>query len=149
MITFTLKSFQDLSVNELYALLRLRSEVFVVEQNCPYLDIDNADQDALHLLGIVQDNLATYMRLFPPTQTESHVIFGRIVSSPSVRGKGYGKDMMHEAMAYSRKHFPGITVKFSAQLYLKRFYESFGFEAYGEIYEEDGIPHIAMKGVPT
>lgn len=144
MIKFDWYKFSELTVEQLYAVLALRSDIFVVEQHCPYLDPDGKDLFALHLLGMDKDLLAVYIRLFPPTEKQDHIIFGRVVSSRSVRGRGYGKKLMQELMHYCETHFPGVSIKCSAQYYLKEFYESFGLKAYGEIYDEDGIPHIAM-----
>lgn len=146
-ITFTWKAFHDLTVEQLYALLKLRCEVFIVEQKCVYQDIDGKDRYALHLLGQARDQLVAYMRIFPPSPTEPRLIFGRVVTAPSARGEGLGKAMMKEAIAYFEKYFPGIPIHFSAQLYLQSFYESFGFTAQGNVYDEDGIPHIAMRNL--
>jgi ElaA protein len=145
MITFIWQTFSKLTVDQLYAILKLRSEVFVVEQACPYLDLDDNDRFALHLLGMEQDKLVAYIRLFPPTENKPHVVFGRVVTAASARKSGYGKELMKEMLAYSNKHFPGVPIKCSAQIYLLKFYESFGLKTYGEAYEEDGIPHIGMQ----
>lgn len=147
MAHFSWHTFSDLTVSQLYALLALRSDVFVVEQHCPYLDIDGKDMYALHLLGMEDEELVAYIRLFPPTEIENYVEFGRVVTAKSARDKGHGKRLLKELLNYCQTHFPDITIQCSAQHYLKKFYESFGFETYGEIYEEDGIPHIAMKKV--
>lgn len=145
MIQFTWHTFSELTVEQLYAALILRSDIFVVEQNCVYLDPDGKDRQALHLLGMEEDTLAAYIRLFPPTDIENYIVFGRVVTARTARSKGYGKQLLQEMLNYCDSHYPGVEIKCSAQYYLKRFYESFGFVAYGEIYDEDGIPHIAMN----
>ncbi len=144
MIDFHWYPFADLTVKQLYSVLALRSDVFVVEQNCPYLDPDGQDILAQHLLGMEDGILVAYIRLFPPTDTKNYIVFGRVVTAKSVRRKGYGRKLMEELLQYCNRQFPGVTIKCSAQHHLKHFYEQFGFKAYGEIYDEDGIPHIAM-----
>ncbi len=144
-IHFSFYSFSALSVSQLYAILSLRADVFVVEQKCPYLDPDGQDPFALHLLGLENGSLVAYARLFPPTETQSDLVFGRVVTAQSARAHGYGKKLIQELLQYCNMHFPGVSLQGSAQFYLKKFYEGLGFQAYGEVYEEDGIPHIAMK----
>lgn len=144
MINFKWYAFSDLTVHQLYAILILRSAVFVVEQNCPYLDPDGEDIFALHLLGMEEEKLVAYIRLFPPTNNKNYLVFGRVVTAKSVRSKGYGKKLIKELLVYCDTHFQNITIKCSAQYHLKKFYESFGFKTYGEMYEEDHIPHIGM-----
>ena len=143
---FTCKSFQGLSLEELYAIMQLRQEVFVVEQNCPYLDADDKDQDAWHLMGWNKDRkLIAYTRLLPKgIAYKDYVAIGRVVTSHSVRGSGAGKDLMQETINQANVLFEYPKIKISAQSYLVRFYESFGFESIGEEYLEDNIPHIAM-----
>ncbi len=139
-------TFADLSVEQLYAALKLRAEVFVVDQHCAYLDLDGKDALAIHLLGTENDELVGYIRLFPPTHpTDTIIIFGRVVTANHVRGKGYGKKLIHELLIFCRDNFPGKSIKCSAQHHLQQFYSDFGFKAYGDIYEEDSIPHIAMQ----
>ena len=145
MINFNWYTFSELTVEQLYAVLALRSEIFVVDQHCVYLDPDGKDIFALHLLGMERDSLAAYIRLFPPTDVENYIIFGRVLTARSARNKGYGKKLIQELLTYCESSFPGISIKCSAQHYLKQFYEGFGFKTYGEIYEEVGIPHIGMQ----
>ena len=145
MIDFKWYKFSDLSLEQLYAVLSMRSDTFVVEQQCVYLDPDGKDPFALHLLGQEKNSLVAYLRLFTPSDTENFMRFGRILTARSARRKGYGKKLMEELLAYCHQHYSGITIKCSAQLYLKHFYESFGFKAVSDIYDEDGIPHIAMQ----
>lgn len=145
MINFNWYKFSELTLEQLYAILALRSDVFVVEQRCAYLDPDGKDIFARHLVGKERDVLAAYIRLFPPTTIQNYVLFGRVVTAKSVRTKGYGKKLMQELLSYCDINFPNVSIKCSAQFYLKKFYEGFEFNAYGDIYDEDGIPHIAMQ----
>lgn len=138
-----IKSFNEFSIEELYAVLRLRSEVFVVEQDCVYQDIDNKDQKAIHILGYEGKHLAAYTRIFKPGDYFEQASIGRVVVSPSQRGKSYGQEIMKASIAYAKaEHFP--IVKISAQCYLDKFYKDLGFISTGEKYLEDGIPHQAM-----
>jgi len=119
--------------------------VFVVEQNCIYQDADGKDITALHLLGMENNTLVAYLRLFPPTIENNFSVFGRVVTASIARNNGHGKKLIQEILHYCEENFSGITVKCSAQSYLKKFYESFGFQAIGEAYDEDGIPHVMMQ----
>jgi ElaA protein len=145
MIHFKWYSFAELTAEQLYAVLSLRSHVFVVEQNCAYPDPDGKDPDAVHLLGMENGSLVAYLRLFSPSQAEKYIVFGRVVTEKSARTKGYGKKLIAELLTYCDTHYPGVSIKCSAQNYLTKFYEQFGFKIYGEVYEEDGIPHIEMR----
>lgn len=145
MINFTWRQFPELSNTELYTLLALRSEVFVVEQHCFYLDQDGKDLIALHLMGMEDNKLVAYLRLFLPTETENYLVFGRVLTPNSVRSKGYGKKLIQELIHYCDVHYPNMTIKCSAQHYLTKFYEGFGFVAYGDVYDDAGIPHISMS----
>lgn len=145
MIQFQLLTFQELSVDQLYDVLKVRSEIFVVEQNCVYLDPDGKDKETLHLLGTVDNKIAAYLRIFPPTPTQNYIVFGRVVTASFARKSGYGKQLLKAFMDYCDKEYPGVLIKCSAQYYLKKFYEGFGLVAYGDIYDEDGIPHIGMQ----
>ncbi|MFY8003598.1 MAG: GNAT family N-acetyltransferase [Chitinophagaceae bacterium] len=137
--------FTDLTVNELYDLLRLRSEVFVVEQNCVFLDADNIDKQCFHLLGFNQYNeLVASVRIVPPGVTYEYMSIGRVVSSPKYRGQGFGQQLMKKAIVACERLYGKQSIKIGAQCYLQRFYESFGFKQCGEIYMEDGIPHMPM-----
>lgn len=140
------KSFMELSNDELYALLRLRSEVFVVEQNCPYLDMDNYDQKAMHLLGFMGQDLIATCRIFAPGEYfKGYASVGRIATARKCRALGYGKRIVTESI---EKIYAlcgsGCPIKIGAQAYLTRFYESFGFVSTGEEYLEDDIPHVYM-----
>ncbi|HMQ49919.1 MAG TPA: GNAT family N-acetyltransferase [Saprospiraceae bacterium] len=138
--------FQRLSVQELYDVMALRQKVFVVEQNCPYLDADGKDVAGYHLLGYSQSaELLACTRLLPKgVSYPDFASIGRVVSSPDHRGQGIGVLLMQESIRWCRQLFPDDPVKIGAQCYLTRFYESLGFEAVGDTYLEDGIPHIKM-----
>ncbi|WP_345225082.1 GNAT family N-acetyltransferase [Hymenobacter koreensis] len=145
-LTWTCKPFDHLALSELYALLQLRSEVFVVEQTCPFQDIDGQDQPALHLLGHTPaGELAAYARLFGPGQCYDEVSIGRVVVSPKYRRYGLGQALMREAIAACEQQYGPQPIKIGAQQYLTRFYQGFGFEQCSDMYLEDGIPHIYMR----
>lgn len=145
MINLNWYKFLELTVEQLYSVLALRAEIFVVDQHCPYLDPDGKDIFALHLLGIENNSLVAYLRLFPPTDIENYIVFGRVVTARVARSKEYGKQLLQELLTYCDANFPNIIIKCSAQHYLQKFYEGFGFKRYGDVYDEDGIPHIAMQ----
>lgn len=144
-LQFKIKPFNELSTQELYETLRLRSEVFVVEQNCVYQDIDNKDQKAIHVLGYYNDELAAYCRLFDAGNYFDNASIGRVIVSPKYRDKKFGHDLMREAILGVEKQFGKNQITISAQLYLQKFYESHGFVKTSEMYLEDDIPHIEMK----
>ena len=141
---WTYKKFEELTVEELYLIMQLRNEVFVVEQNCPYQDADNKDQKSFHLTGWDGEKLVAYARLIPPGISYSESSIGRVVSSPAYRGTGAGRELMKLAITRTIELFNTNTIKIGAQLYLKKFYESLGFIKSSEEYLEDGIPHIEM-----
>lgn len=138
------KPFADLTPSQLYDALRLRSEVFVVEQQCVFLDMDNKDQQCYHLLLYREDQLLACARLLPPGLYYNEMSIGRIVSSPLVRGSGFGKLLVSEAITACYRLFGAGPIKIGAQLYAKAFYEQFSFVQSGDIYDEDGIDHIPM-----
>jgi ElaA protein len=138
------KPFAQLTPAELYDLLRLRSEVFVVEQQCVFLDMDNKDQQCHHLLLYQEGCLAAAARLLPAGLYYTEMSIGRIVTSPAVRGTGLGKELVSAAMAACYELFGAGPIKIGAQRYARGFYETFGFVAAGEVYDEDGIDHIHM-----
>lgn len=145
-IEWQIKRFKDLAPQELYDIIRLRNEVFVVEQNCVFQDADNKDQASWHLSGRDENgSLLAYCRILPAGLSYPEVSIGRVVSSGLARGKGAGKKLMEKAIFFIRKEFGDCPVKIGAQLYLKRFYEEFGFVQSGDIYLEDGIEHIEMR----
>ena len=138
------KPFDALSPHELYAIIRLRNEVFVVEQNCVFQDADDKDQRCYHLMGYKDNQLAAYARLVPSEIAYPQISIGRVITSPSFRNAGIGKGLMEQAIEYAYRLFGKQTIKIGAQVYLKKFYESFGFVQVGEVYDEDGIDHIYM-----
>lgn len=138
------KTFEELSTQELYQILRLRSEVFVVEQDCVYQDIDNMDQKALHVLGLKDGELVAYTRMFKPRDYFENASIGRVVVAQKQRKYGYGKQIMQVSMAALAQRFPKTTIEISAQKYLLKFYTELGFTTQGEEYLEDGIPHVRM-----
>ena len=144
-IPFFWHPFHKLSVDQLYAILALRSEVFLVEQNCVYQDVDSKDISAIHLLGSENKKLVAYLRLFLPAIKNNPIIFGRVVTAKIMRKNGHGKKLIQEMLNYCKANFPDTTIQSSAQLYLKKFYEGFGFQTIGDAYDEDGIPHIMMQ----
>ena len=144
-VWWKLKSFQELSNEELYQMMRLRLEVFVLEQNCVYQDADGKDLQALHLMGHdTEGDLVAYARILPAGISYREASIGRIVTSKKARGNGTGKQLMSKAMECIKEKMGDVSVKISAQSYLQKFYEVFGFEVSGNEYQEDGIPHIAM-----
>jgi len=144
--TFVCKTFDELTLQELYDLMALRQEVFVVEQDCPYLDADGKDQHGWHLMGLSPNGkLVAYTRLLPKgVSYENYPSIGRVVTSPTARGGGIGRELMEQSLVWVEKLFPGSNVKISAQCYLEKFYKSLGFQIVGESYLEDGIPHFPM-----
>lgn len=143
-LTYSVKSFNELTNNELYDLFRLRSEIFVVEQNCPYLDLDNKDQESYHLLYYVNDEFAGGTRLLPAGLSYPEIAIGRVVIANSHRGLGLGKKIMEASIAGCQEKFGEGSIRISAQYHLSKFYQSVGFIEQGEVYHEDGIPHIEM-----
>lgn len=138
------KKFDQLSRDELYKILQLRAEVFVVEQNCVYQDIDGKDQKALHVLGYEDSELVAYTRCFKPGDYFEDAAIGRVIVKENFRKYGYGHEMMKASVKAISESFQTTSIKLSAQQYLTAFYESHGFQQTGEGYLEDGIPHIAM-----
>jgi ElaA protein len=139
------KTFAELTVDELYAILRLRSEVFVVEQNCIFLDLDNNDQKAFHTIGFLEEEIVATTRLFDKNiMYDGYQSIGRVVGSPRHRGLGIGKALMQYSIQECERLFGKGPIKIGAQLYLKKFYSEQGFEQSGEVYIEDEIDHIPM-----
>lgn len=143
-IDWRLKKFEELTPFELYAILQLRNEVFVVEQNCVFQDADDKDQLAWHLMGFNNNKLIAYTRLLPQGTAYEQASIGRVVTSPSVRREGAGRMLMQESIEKLHQLFGKMPIKIGAQLYLKKFYESFGFHQVSDVYLEDGIEHIYM-----
>ncbi len=142
---FVFTYFDDLTPTQLYDLLQLREEVFQIEQNCIYKDIDDKDRKCWHLLLYKESQLAAYARLVPEgISYQGYTSIGRVVSKTAWRKEGYGKLLMKEAIKKLVQLFPDKDIKISAQAYLQKFYEDFGFIKVSEPYLEDYIPHIAM-----
>ena len=146
-LEWKIKRFEALTTVELYDLLQLRSEVFVVEQNCVYQDIDYKDQKALHLIGEDNGQMVAYARLFKPKDYFDEASIGRVVVKPTYRDKKLGHILMREAIYFIKSQFNETKITISAQLYLKKFYESHDFIQTSETYLEDDIPHIQMKRI--
>lgn len=145
-LTFSVIPFKDLTTIGLYNILYMREQVFMLEQNCLYQDIDGLDVAAFHLMGYNPENeLVAYCRLLPPGKPyDGHYSIGRVLTTKNGRGKGFGEQLMAEAMRLLKEEDPEIPVKIGAQFYLKKFYEGFGFKQIGDVYDEDGIDHIHM-----
>ena len=141
---FLVKEFYQLSLDELYRILQLRSEVFVVEQDCVYQDLDFKDQKSLHVLGFKNDKIIAYTRIFKPGDYFKEASIGRVIVDEKERKFSYGHDLMKASIKAIQEKFNTTEITISAQVYLKKFYESHGFIKLGEEYLEDGIPHIEM-----
>lgn len=139
-----IKSFSELSLEELYSVLQLRAEVFVVEQNCVYQDIDGKDQKALHVLGFNNRELVAYTRCFAPGYYFEEAAIGRVIVKVNQRKYGFGHEILKASLDVINHKYQTGNIKLSAQQYLTKFYETHGFRQIGEGYLEDGIPHIAM-----
>lgn len=140
-------AFDELTLRELYAVLRLRQRVFVVEQNCAYLDLDDSDQLASHLMAWTRDatpTLTAYARIFAPGIKYAESSIGRVITAPEARRTGIGKALMSEAIALTEQIAPESAIRIGAQIYLEKFYGGFGFRRASEPYDEDGIMHIEM-----
>ena len=146
-IEWVCKHHSDLGLEQLYAILKLRSEVFVVEQRCAYLDPDgqDLDGDTCHLMGWDDDQLVAYLRLLDPESQGGDVVIGRVLTAPAGRGKGLGHEMMEQALKQAQKRWPEVPIYLSAQAHLQGYYGRYGFVVAGEVYVEDGIPHIGMR----
>ena len=144
-LSWVTKTFAELTVNELYDLLKLRSEVFVVEQKCIFLDLDNNDQKAYHTIGYIDDEVVATTRLFDKNiMYDGYQSIGRVVGSRRHRGLGIGKALMQYSIQECERLFGKGPIKIGAQLYLKKFYNEQGFEQSGDVYLEDEIDHIPM-----
>ncbi|MFD2542939.1 GNAT family N-acetyltransferase [Lacinutrix gracilariae] len=144
MLKIVTKTFNELTTQELYSILQLRSEVFVVEQDCVYQDIDGKDQKALHVIGIKDEKIIAYTRIFKPGLYFDEASIGRVIVAANQRKHKYGYTIMEASIAAIKEFYGEETIKISAQCYLKKFYNTLGFKEIGEAYLEDGIPHIGM-----
>ena len=144
MLNIITKSFKELTIDELYAILQLRTEVFVVEQKCIFQDIDYKDQKALHIMGYKENELVAYTRLFKPGDYFEYASIGRVLVKAGERHLKYGYDIMKASINAIAEMYNENKIEISAQTYLKHFYNNLGFKQVGEDYLEDGIPHIGM-----
>lgn len=143
-MNFITKSFQELTTTELYQILNLRSEVFVVEQDCVYQDVDFKDQKALHVFGMINNQIIAYTRIFKAGDYFENASIGRVVVAKEERSSGYGVDLMEASVKAIKDNFKVDKITISAQVYLTKFYNFLGFKKVGAEYLEDGIPHIRM-----
>jgi len=144
MLEITIKNFQELTTKELYDLIQLRVDVFCVEQNCVYQDLDGKDEKAIHVIGKKNHRIIAYTRVFKPGDYFKESSIGRVVVRKDERQHKYGYDIMKASIQAVKDYFSETTIKISAQTYLRKFYNNLGFKEIGEEYLEDGIPHIAM-----
>lgn len=143
-LTWQCAKFSELSTTQLYAILAARSEVFVLEQNCAYLDIDGLDLDCLHLIAWKESQVAAYLRIVPPGLKYPEVSIGRVITSQAARGSGIGKQLLAKGLEQIQVTYPGQAVLIQAQQYLEKFYQAFGFVTVSDVLLEDGIPHFMM-----
>lgn len=143
-LNWILKKFEELTAAELYRIMQLRNEVFVVEQNCVYQDADDKDQASLHFCGWDEEKLVAYTRIIPQGISYTEASIGRVVTSPAYRNTGAGRQLMKESIDRTFSRFSCAAIKIGAQVYLIKFYQSLGFVQSGAEYLEDGIPHIEM-----
>jgi len=147
MLNWQCHSFKQLTTDQLYHILKVRQDVFVVEQNCVYADIDTTDRECLHLMATTDAgglDIAAYLRIVPPGVKYTEASLGRILTTEQARGTGAGQTLVTNALEILSTDYPADNVKISAQAYLQKFYKSFGFKNISEIYDEDGIDHIDM-----
>lgn len=168
MLNWQCKKFQELSIDELYSIIKVRQDVFIMEQNCVYADLDGADQDCLHLYATLVEedpiastlnsslnpslnpslnntlNIVAYLRIVPPGVNYPQASLGRILTTSQARGTGAGISLVTKGLEQLEQDHPAHDVKISAQVYLQKFYKNFGFKNISEVYDEDGIDHIDM-----
>ncbi|SIQ03273.1 GNAT family N-acetyltransferase [Maribacter ulvicola] len=144
MLDIKVKSFKEFNIDELYNVLQLRSQIFVVEQDCVYQDLDGKDDKAIHVIGYKNNTVVAYTRIFKPGYYFDQASIGRVAVHEAYRKFGYGKIIMQASIKAVEEHFNENEIKISAQKYLIKFYTALGFKAIGNEYLEDGIPHIAM-----
>lgn len=143
-MNWKLIKFEEFNVNRLYEVLKLRVDVFVVEQSCPYPEIDGSDQEALHLMCIEDNKVIAYSRIFPPGAMYDVCAIGRVIVKPKARGTGLAKQLMEKAIEAAENEWQVETIKICAQSHLQNFYESVGFITVSDEFDEDGIPHVYM-----
>ena len=143
------KHFDELTVEELYNLLALRTVVFVVEQNCAYQELDGIDKKSYHLFALHKEKHVAYLRIVPPGLSYAESSIGRVVVEKSARKKGVGDELMRKGMATLKRIYGEVSIRIGAQTYLQDAYQNWGFEKVGEPYIEDGIPHLEMLYTPS
>lgn len=144
MLRFVIKPFKELNIDELYDMLQLRTKVFVVEQNCVFQDMDDKDQKGVHVLGYTGNELVAYSRLLPSGVSYPQMSIGRVLTDTDRRKEGFGIKLMEVSIEAMYELYGKHSIRIGAQLYLKNFYEGFGFIQSSDTYLEDGIPHIEM-----
>lgn len=142
---FKIYQFDELSARKLYDVLKLRVDVFVVEQNCPYPEIDGLDQQSIHLLYNENDTIVAYARLVPAGLKYEFPSIGRVIVHEDARGRGLAKQLLEKSINYISEQWQAQTIQLQGQVYLQEFYQSFGFQPTSESYDEDGIPHVDMQ----
>ena len=143
-LNWVVKKFDELTLQELYAILQFRNKVFIVEQTCPFQDMDNKDDYSHHIIGYKNNEIMAYSRILPPGTAYEQASIGRVATDTENRRFGYGRELMQHSIEILTQLHGEVPIKIGAQLYLKQFYESFGFIQYSDMYMEDGIPHIEM-----
>lgn len=143
-MSWSLKAFDALSLQELYSILQIRNAVFIVEQNCAYQDVDNKDLEAYHLFYTKDNAMLAYCRILAPGSSYKEVSIGRVLTVKSARNLGLGRVLMEKSILFIKEKWPRQNIKISAQEYLETFYQGFGFKAQGAAYLEDNIPHVSM-----
>jgi len=143
-MTWIIKNFNELTPEELYGIAKLRQDVFIIEQECTYDDLDGLDEQAYHVSGILNKKLGAYARIFPPGITYQETSIGRIVVNPLYRNRGLGKKLVKKCIQFCESKFPGKSIKIEAQSHLQKFYKALGFISQGDTYLVDGISHIEM-----
>jgi ElaA protein len=144
-IVWSILQFEDLSVNQLFDVLQLRNQVFIVEQDCPYLDIDQKDQKSFHVMGYNnRGQLLATARILPPGISYPEVSIGRVAVSLHARGKGIGDELNRKCLTFISEYYGDVPIRLSAQKHLSAFYNKHGFKVVSDPYDEDGIPHVEM-----
>lgn len=143
-MTWYVKAFHELTATEVYTILKERTDVFVVEQNCPYPEVDGKDLKSYHLYKVEQDEIVAYARLLPKGVSYEEASIGRVLVKKEYRGRGLAQELLKRSLAYLEQSLEETTIKIQAQDYLRDFYGSFGFKAISDTYLEDGIPHVDM-----
>ncbi|MTD31553.1 GNAT family N-acetyltransferase [Planomicrobium sp. YIM 101495] len=142
---WSIHTFEEFTLEKLYACLKLRVDVFIVEQGSPYEEIDDRDQASMHLLYEEEGKILAYARLVPAGVKYDSPSIGRVIVHPDARGRGFAKHLMERSLTYIQEEWNPEAIQLQGQTYLEKFYQSFGFETVSAPYDEDGIPHVDMK----